>query len=346
MVTKAGSKLDILLNATSRRDEHENIVGMVGIGQDITQLRAEHRLRDQMIDNFNLFIKNANALIFAVDSEKCICEWNEKCEEVTDYSRAEVIGRPVEDIVPDLFRSQIRIVMDNALNRIETSRFRVPVFTKRGELATLLLSATTQFSDMFSSGGESTSDDKLMDQVVGAIFVGSDALEESLTVVPRKPVSNTREVLAPIRELIPASYISLFDKRVNSTVPLIPLYHRPSIIPKGLGVSALGTAGMVLPAALPGWGRSATSQDCSDSESGSTGNHCTPVSRRRGREGWGGGNGASVSRRSVSRERDSKSGGNVASADKLLQGRSVSKESGEKLAEAGRGREVGMPCNK
>ena len=330
-MTKAGSKLDILLNATSRRDEHENIVGMVGIGQDITQLRAEHRLRDQMIDNFNLFIKNANALIFAVDSEKCICEWNEKCEEVTDYSRAEVIGRPVEDIVPDLFRSQIRIVMDNALNRIETSRFRVPVFTKRGELATLLLSATTQFSDMFSSGGESTSDDKLMDQVVGAIFVGSDALEESLTVVPRKPVSNTREVLAPIRELIPASYISLFDKRVNSTVPLIPLYHRPSIIPKGLGVSALGTAGMVLPAALPGWGRSATSQDCSDSESGSTGNHCTPVSRRREREGWGGGNGASVSRRSVSRERDSESGGNVASADKILQGRSVSKEREEQI---------------
>ena len=29
-----------------------------------------------MIDNFNLFIKNANAVIFAVDRELRVCEWN------------------------------------------------------------------------------------------------------------------------------------------------------------------------------------------------------------------------------------------------------------------------------
>jgi len=39
-----------------------------------------------MIDNFNLFINNANALIFAVDLNLRVSEWNLKCEEVSSSS--------------------------------------------------------------------------------------------------------------------------------------------------------------------------------------------------------------------------------------------------------------------
>ncbi|MCH9013658.1 MAG: PAS domain S-box protein [Proteobacteria bacterium] len=42
LYTKAGKRVDLLLNATARRDTEGNIVGVVGIGQDITELkRAE-----------------------------------------------------------------------------------------------------------------------------------------------------------------------------------------------------------------------------------------------------------------------------------------------------------------
>ena len=34
-MTKAGVKLDILMNATTRRDEEKRIVGVIGIGQDV-----------------------------------------------------------------------------------------------------------------------------------------------------------------------------------------------------------------------------------------------------------------------------------------------------------------------
>ena len=33
LMTKARNRLEILLNATCRRDEHGNIIGVVGIGQ-------------------------------------------------------------------------------------------------------------------------------------------------------------------------------------------------------------------------------------------------------------------------------------------------------------------------
>ena len=35
-VTKTGIRLEVLLNATTRRDEQGNVIGVVGIGQDIT----------------------------------------------------------------------------------------------------------------------------------------------------------------------------------------------------------------------------------------------------------------------------------------------------------------------
>ncbi len=36
LITKHGIRMEVLLNATSRRDEQGNIIGVVGIGQDIT----------------------------------------------------------------------------------------------------------------------------------------------------------------------------------------------------------------------------------------------------------------------------------------------------------------------
>ncbi len=33
LMTKAGARIEILLNATTRRNEHGNIIGVVGIGQ-------------------------------------------------------------------------------------------------------------------------------------------------------------------------------------------------------------------------------------------------------------------------------------------------------------------------
>ena len=221
-----------------------------------------------MIDNFNLFIKHANALIFAVDLDLRVSEWNLKCEEVTHLERSDVLGMPVEKIVPDLFRAQIKEVMTSALNRTETSRFRMPVYTKNGELATLLMSATTQFSDSVLEGeGEQL--------VAGAIFVGSDESEEALTTQTAATKSaNTRQALAPIRELQGAG-VSLFDTR-----PLHPLHITPSIVPRGNGdFGLLGSPGMVLPAALPVWGSSERSRSRAESRGNSR-------ESRGSREGW------------------------------------------------------------
>ena len=48
LVTKSGATLQILLNATTRRNDHGTPIGVVGIGTDVTQLKIEQRGKDQV----------------------------------------------------------------------------------------------------------------------------------------------------------------------------------------------------------------------------------------------------------------------------------------------------------
>ena len=62
LMTKEGVRIEILLNATARRNPDGRIIGVVGIGQDITGRIAQEREYTRLIDT-------ANAPIFGVDTQ-------------------------------------------------------------------------------------------------------------------------------------------------------------------------------------------------------------------------------------------------------------------------------------
>ena len=78
LMTKGGVRLDVLLNATTRRDEQGNIIGVVGIGQDITGRLAQEREYTRLIDT-------ANAPIFGVDTLGRVNVWN-KVRDSSSYA--------------------------------------------------------------------------------------------------------------------------------------------------------------------------------------------------------------------------------------------------------------------
>jgi PAS domain S-box-containing protein len=51
LYTKDGKRVEVLLNATTRRDASGNIVGVVGVGQDITHLKEVDRLKSNIVAN-------------------------------------------------------------------------------------------------------------------------------------------------------------------------------------------------------------------------------------------------------------------------------------------------------
>jgi PAS domain S-box-containing protein len=144
LITRPGTRIEILLNATPRMDCHGNIVGVVGIGQDITDRIAQEHEYFRLIDT-------ANAPIFGVDTYGCINEWNQKIEEITGYHKSTVCGLSLVDtlIIPEN-RSQVRKLLNQALIGIDVGEMELPMTTKSGRSLLLLVNASSK-KDMHSN---------------------------------------------------------------------------------------------------------------------------------------------------------------------------------------------------
>ena len=75
LVTKLGVCIEVLLNATTRRNDQGSVIGMVGIGQDVTGRIAQEREYSNLIDT-------ANAPIFGVDVDGKVNVWNQCAERI------------------------------------------------------------------------------------------------------------------------------------------------------------------------------------------------------------------------------------------------------------------------
>ena len=138
LMTKSGTRLEVLLNATTRRDEQGNIIGVVGIGQDITGRLAQEREYTRLIDS-------ANAPIFGVNTLGRVNVWNKCASRLIGYSADEVMGRSlVQEFITNDYQASVQAVLDGALKGAETDNFEFPLITKAGAHIEVLLNATTR----------------------------------------------------------------------------------------------------------------------------------------------------------------------------------------------------------
>ncbi|KAJ1451244.1 hypothetical protein M885DRAFT_589608 [Pelagophyceae sp. CCMP2097] len=158
LITHRGLRVEILLNATTRRDEHDKVVGVVGIGQDITARIAQEREYSRLIDT-------ANAPIFGVDVNGHVNVWNQCASNLTGFAGKEVMGNHlVSTFITVEYRTSVQDVLEKAMHGVETSNFEFPLMNKDGSrLINILLNATTR-RDAF--GG-----------VVGVVGIGQDISE-------------------------------------------------------------------------------------------------------------------------------------------------------------------------
>ena len=157
-------RVEVLLNATTRRDVSGNVVGVLGVGQDITERKQVEEEKTRVAQELQTFIDTANAPIFGIDANGLVNEWNNKSAEITGFSKHEVMGKDlVEVYITEEFRASVREVLDNALHGVEKSNFEFPLFTKDQRRVEVLLNATTR-RDVTGA-------------IVGVIGVGQDITE-------------------------------------------------------------------------------------------------------------------------------------------------------------------------
>jgi len=131
--------MEVLLNATSRRDEQGNVNGVVGISQDITARLSQEREYSKLIDT-------ANVPIFEVDTQGAVNVWHHGAVRLVGYSSEEVMEKLlVKEFITDEFtKIAVQAGLDQALNGEETANFQFPLMTKGGVCLDVLLNATAR----------------------------------------------------------------------------------------------------------------------------------------------------------------------------------------------------------
>ncbi|KAK3279432.1 hypothetical protein CYMTET_12687 [Cymbomonas tetramitiformis] len=198
LFTKDGQRVDVLLNATTRRDVSGSIVGVVGVGQDITERKKFEGELERVAKDLRALIDTANAPIFGIDKDGNVNEWNNMAAQITGFSQDDVVGHSLVDkFITSEYKTEVRRVLDNALQGRETANFEFPLFTKDGQRVEVLLNATTR-RDVSGS-------------IVGVVGVGQDITER------KKFEGELERVAKDLRALIDTANAPIFgiDKDGN-----------------------------------------------------------------------------------------------------------------------------------
>lgn len=143
--TKFNEIRHLLVNATTRRDAENNVVGVLGVAQDVTEAVQRDRAVAGMALELRQLIDTANAPIFGIDTDGNINEWNRRTSEITGYSKEEAFDEPlVETFIAKSMREKVQEILDAALEGNETSNYELEFVSKCGEPIVLLVNATTR----------------------------------------------------------------------------------------------------------------------------------------------------------------------------------------------------------
>ena len=83
----------LLLNATTRKGPNGEAIGVICVGQDITQINAMTAEQQRVADDLWRLIDSANAPIFGIDTTGMVTEWNRKAASLLGFTKEETMGK-------------------------------------------------------------------------------------------------------------------------------------------------------------------------------------------------------------------------------------------------------------
>jgi PAS domain S-box-containing protein len=145
LFAKNGARVMVLLNSSTRRDVNGNIIGVLGVGQDITEIDKLRTVSVSIAKELRQFIETANSPIFGIDHQGLVNEWNQTSEKITGFKKEEVLGKNLlKTYISKDYQRPLKQVLDNALLGKETANYEFPLFTKSGARVMVLLNSSTR----------------------------------------------------------------------------------------------------------------------------------------------------------------------------------------------------------
>ncbi|MBI3787116.1 MAG: PAS domain S-box protein, partial [Ignavibacteriales bacterium] len=145
--SKDGKEFRIALSTSTIRDEQGNILGLIGIAEDITESKkASEKLRW-----LGSIVESSQDAIISKNMDGIILSWNKGAERLYGYTAEEVIGKPINILFPLEFREEFLHItrllrLGEKFEHYETKRIRKdgerisvslavsPIKNERGEI--------------------------------------------------------------------------------------------------------------------------------------------------------------------------------------------------------------------
>ncbi|XP_077219346.1 phytochrome B-like isoform X1 [Tasmannia lanceolata] len=142
----------VVVNACASKDYMNNIVGVCFVGQDVTGQKVVMDKFIHIQGDYKAIVQSPNPLIppiFASDENTCCLEWNTAMENLTGWSRGEIIGKLlVGEVFGSLCRlsgpdalTKFMIALHNAIGGQDADKFPFAFFDRNGKYVQALLTA-------------------------------------------------------------------------------------------------------------------------------------------------------------------------------------------------------------
>jgi PAS domain S-box-containing protein len=128
-------------------DEHDNILGVIGVATDITDNRkAEVSIRESE-ERYRELFENANDIIYTHDLQGNFTSLNRSGERITGYSREEVAMMNVADVIAPEYLNLAREMMARKASEKVSTVYEIDIISKQGRRVRLEVSTRLIFSD-------------------------------------------------------------------------------------------------------------------------------------------------------------------------------------------------------
>ena len=157
------------------------------ITEDITTRKVFEKKVRAAAEDLNKLFENAHALIFSVDSQGYVVEWNNHCEEIMGFSKNEIFSRKLPDVlirnenIPVFNDLMAAVLKNQSIGNCEFS-----MQTKTGDELIVMISATPRTN---ANG-----------LVIGATMVGQDITE--LTAYRRSLEKQVQNKTAALKQFL------------------------------------------------------------------------------------------------------------------------------------------------
>ena len=128
------------------------------------RVNAETLRLTKIMGELSTVFDTANAPFFGIDVQGRVNEWNLHAEKITGFSKEEALGRDlVADFITEDYKAAVGVVLEQALEGVETANFEFPLFDRSGGRVDVLFNTTTRRD--------------ISDEITGVFGVGQNITE-------------------------------------------------------------------------------------------------------------------------------------------------------------------------